>query len=48
VAAELAEIDGTTLRFTVTARDADREIARGAVTRVIVDRERFLARLRRR
>jgi fluoroacetyl-CoA thioesterase len=48
VAAELVEIDGTTLRFTVTARDADREIARGAVTRVIVDRERFLARLRRR
>lgn len=46
VSAELVAIDDSRLHFTVAAREADREIARGEVTRVLVERERFLARLR--
>ena len=35
-----------TVTFAVTAVDGDgRELARGTITRVVVDRERFLARL---
>lgn len=46
VLAELAHADGRLLRFTVTATDAaGRLVASGEVTRVVVDRDRFLARL---
>ena len=48
VTAELVHVDGRLLRFTVTAQDdADRLLANGSVTRVVVDRERFLDRVRR-
>jgi hypothetical protein len=44
--AELAHGDGRLLRFAVTATDAaGRVVATGEVTRVVVDRARFLARL---
>lgn len=44
--AELADVDGRALRFAVTATDgAGRVVATGEVTRVVVDVERFLARL---
>jgi fluoroacetyl-CoA thioesterase len=46
VAAELVHVDGRLLRFVCTAADdADRLLGRAEVTRVIVDRERFLARI---
>ncbi len=46
VTAELVALDGRLLRFSVAAEDADgRLLATGEVTRVVVDRERFLARL---
>ncbi len=46
VTAALIAIDGRLLRFSVTARDADaRALASGELTRVVVDRDRFLARL---
>ena len=45
-AADLAHRDGRLLRFVVAAHDGDdRLLASGTVTRVVVDRERFLARL---
>ena len=45
--AELVERDGRTLRFTVTVvDDEDTVVGSGTVERVVVDRERFLARLR--
>jgi predicted thioesterase len=44
--AELAGSDGRLLRFTLTASDAaGRLVAGGEVTRVVVDIERFLARV---
>ena len=44
--AELSYVDGRLLRFTVSAQDEhDRLLATGTITRVIVDRERFLGRL---
>jgi len=44
--AELAHVDGRLLRFTVSAQDEhDRLLATGTITRVIVDRARFLGRL---
>jgi predicted thioesterase len=44
--AEVTHVDGRLLRFAVSATDgAGRLIADGEVTRVIVDRERFLARV---
>lgn len=48
--AELIGVDGVSLRFDVRASDAidGRLVARGTVTRVVVDRERFLARATRR
>jgi predicted thioesterase len=43
--ADLAHRDGRLLRFTVAAHDADeRLLASGTITRVVVDRERFLSR----
>jgi predicted thioesterase len=44
--AEVTHVDGRLLRFTVSATDAaGRLIATGEVTRVVIDRERFLARV---
>jgi len=40
--AELVEVDGRTLRFSVEASDASGVVARGTHVRVIVDRARFL------
>jgi predicted thioesterase len=46
VTADLAHRDGRLLRFVVGAHDPeDRLLASGTVTRVVVDRERFLSRL---
>lgn len=47
VRAAVAHVDGRLLRFTVTATDGSGRIAgSGEVTRVVVDAERFLARVR--
>ena len=48
--ASLAYVDGRLVRFEVAAEQVDSDgaqhrVAAGTVTRVIVDRERFLARL---
>jgi predicted thioesterase len=45
VTATVAYVDGRLLRFTVEARSGDKLVGTGEVTRVIVDAERFLARL---
>jgi fluoroacetyl-CoA thioesterase len=46
VTAELIHVDGRLIRFECTATDdADRLLGRAEVTRVVVDRERFLARI---
>ena len=46
VTADLVAVDGRLLRFSVAAQDADGSLlATGDVTRVVVDRERFLSRL---
>ena len=46
VRADLVHVDGRLLRFDVVAEDADGAvIGHGQVTRVVVDRARFLARL---
>ena len=46
VTAELVHVDGRLLRFDVAAADARGVlVAGGQVTRVVVDRDRFLARL---
>jgi predicted thioesterase len=49
VRAELVHVDGRLLRFAVVAeQDADGAsavVGRGEITRVVVDRERFLSRL---
>ncbi|MGN6251749.1 MAG: thioesterase family protein [Marmoricola sp.] len=46
VTASLTHVDGRLLRFTVGARHADgRLVGSGEVTRVVVDPERFLARV---
>jgi len=39
--AHVESVDGSRLRFSVTASDGRREIGRGVVTRAVVDRERF-------
>jgi len=45
VVAQLTGADGRLLRFECIARDdADRLLGRAEITRVVVDRERFLAR----
>lgn len=47
VAARLNHVDGRLLRFEVVATDdGDRLLGRALVTRVLVDRERFLSRAR--
>jgi fluoroacetyl-CoA thioesterase len=46
VQAQLAHVDGRLLRFEVTAEDSDGQlVGHGQVTRVVVDRDRFLSRL---
>jgi predicted thioesterase len=46
VRADLVHADGRLLRFDVVAEDGDGAVlGHGQVTRVVVDRERFLARL---
>lgn len=46
VRAELTAVEGHTLRFTVSAADAEeRTVLWGTITRVAVDRDRFLAGL---
>jgi predicted thioesterase len=46
VTADLVHADGRLLRFAVAASDADgRLLATGEITRVVVDAERFLARV---
>jgi predicted thioesterase len=46
VTAELVAVEGRRLRFSVSARDADdRMVAVGEVTRVVVERDQFLAKL---
>jgi predicted thioesterase len=45
VEAELAEVDGKRLVFAVNAVDERGPVGSGRVERVVVERERFLARL---
>ncbi|MER5423230.1 thioesterase family protein [Streptosporangium roseum] len=47
ITAELTEVAERRLVFTFTARDRHTTVATGTVERVVVDRERFLARLSR-
>ena len=48
VRAELVHVDGRLLRFEVMAEDGDgAALAHGQVTRVLVERDRFLGRLQR-
>lgn len=44
--AVLTAIDGRSLSFEITARDGENIIGEGSHTRFIVDRERFLAKLK--
>jgi predicted thioesterase len=44
--ATVAVIDGRKIEFAVAARDAKGEIGRGKHTRVVVDGERFMAKVR--
>ncbi|MEM7288631.1 MAG: hotdog domain-containing protein [Actinomycetota bacterium] len=46
VAARLTLVEGRRLTFDVSARDGDREILLGQVVRVVVTRDRFMARVR--
>jgi fluoroacetyl-CoA thioesterase len=46
VAATLERVEGRRLRFAVEVREGDRLAASGHITRVLVDRARFLAALR--
>jgi fluoroacetyl-CoA thioesterase len=45
VTATVAYADGRLVRFTVEARQGDKLVGTGEVTRVIVDAEKFLSRL---
>ena len=45
VTASASYVDGRLHRFTVAARQAGKVIGSGEVTRVVVDREKFLSRL---
>jgi predicted thioesterase len=47
ITAELTEVDGRRLVFGFTARDRHTTVAVGTIERVVVDRERFLAKLAR-
>ncbi|GAA4212040.1 thioesterase family protein [Actinocatenispora rupis] len=42
--ARLSGVDGRTLRFDVSLRDGDTEVASGVIERVVLDRHRFVAR----
>ena len=44
--ATLTPVDGRSLTFAITAREGDKVIGEGSHTRFIVDRERFLAKLK--
>ncbi len=44
--ATLTAVDGRSLTFAITAREGDKTIGEGSHTRFIVDRERFLAKLK--
>ncbi len=44
--ATLTAVDGRSLTFAITAREGDKVIGEGTHTRFIVDRERFLAKLK--
>lgn len=44
--ATLTAVDGRSLTFAITAREGDKVIGEGTHTRFIVDRGRFLAKLR--
>jgi predicted thioesterase len=44
ISAELTEVDGRRLVFAFTARDGQATVATGTIERVVVDRERFLAK----
>ena len=44
--ATLTAVDGRSLRFTIVASEGDKTIGEGTHTRFIVDRERFLAKLK--
>jgi predicted thioesterase len=44
--ATVADIDGRKIEFEVAANDSNGEIGRGKHTRVIVDEERFMAKVR--
>ena len=44
--ATLTAVDGRSLTFAITAREGDKVIGEGTHTRLIVDRERFLAKLK--
>jgi fluoroacetyl-CoA thioesterase len=46
VTASTTYVDGRLHRFTVSARSAGKLVASGEITRVVVDAERFLARVR--
>lgn len=45
VTAGTSYVDGRLVRFTVTARQGSRLVGNGEVTRVVVDAERFMARV---
>lgn len=45
--AELTEVDGRRLVFSFLARDRNTVVGRGTIERVVVDREKFLAKLTR-
>src|SRR5690242_15354570 len=47
VSASVVSVDGSLLRFTVAARQTGRLVGSGEITRVVVDEERFLSRVRR-
>ena len=44
--ATLTAVDGRSLTFAITAREGDKVIGEGVHTRFIVDRERFLSKLK--
>ncbi len=45
--AELTGVDGRRLTFSFQAQDEHSVVARGTIERIVVDRDRFLARARR-
>jgi predicted thioesterase len=44
--ATLEAVEGRLLRFRIELRDGERTLAEGSLSRALVDRERFLAKLR--